>query len=232
MLQNPGDQAAADKFHQLTIAFELLSDPTKRATFDTSRAAKLARAARFANLDSKRKAAVEDLAARENEFKRQRTEEGKKQTDKARKLEEIRAASAQLRKAKEAALASEQTTSRPTGFATRAEENVGKVPSKPAPSYDTPSLEDLSDPGGTLRVKWSRKREPSLLTADDLTSRILALDVVGSSDIESVLVSKDPTSKKGSAIVVLRRRGKAEELVKVTQQDAGWEHVQVSVVMQ
>ncbi|XP_062579398.1 dnaJ homolog subfamily C member 17-like isoform X2 [Saccostrea cucullata] len=63
--KNPDDPKAAELFHQLAKALEILTDAAARAAYDKAQKAKKAAEARHKELDSKRKKFKEDLEGRE-----------------------------------------------------------------------------------------------------------------------------------------------------------------------
>ncbi|CAL1541621.1 unnamed protein product [Lymnaea stagnalis] len=63
--KNPDNPKAAEHFHELSQALEILTDPAARSAYDQSLKAKKVAAARTKVLDSKRKKFKEDLEARE-----------------------------------------------------------------------------------------------------------------------------------------------------------------------
>ncbi|XP_048738099.2 dnaJ homolog subfamily C member 17-like [Ostrea edulis] len=63
--KNPDDPKAAELFHQLAKALEILTDAAARAAYDKAQKAKKAAEARHKELDSKRKKLKEDLEGRE-----------------------------------------------------------------------------------------------------------------------------------------------------------------------
>lgn len=65
--KNPDNPKAAELFHELANALEILSDESARAAYDRLLGAKKAAALRHAELDSKRRKLIEDLERREKE---------------------------------------------------------------------------------------------------------------------------------------------------------------------
>ncbi|KAG8909079.1 hypothetical protein FRC01_007147 [Tulasnella sp. 417] len=70
--RHPNNPEAAQKFHELNTAYELLLDPTKRTALDTKLKSQQAKKLRFAAYDNKRKAMMEELEKSEREFKKSR----------------------------------------------------------------------------------------------------------------------------------------------------------------
>ncbi|XP_063039729.1 dnaJ homolog subfamily C member 17 [Engraulis encrasicolus] len=75
--KNPDNPKAAELFHQLSQALEILTDAAARAAYDKVRAAKRAAEERTRKLDDKRKKIKLDLEAREREAEAESTREVK-----------------------------------------------------------------------------------------------------------------------------------------------------------
>ncbi|XP_006158746.1 dnaJ homolog subfamily C member 17 [Tupaia chinensis] len=73
--KNPGNPRAAELFHQLSQALEVLTDAAARAAYDKVRKAKKQAAERTQKLDEKRKKVKLDLEARERQAQAQESEE-------------------------------------------------------------------------------------------------------------------------------------------------------------
>ncbi|VDI22699.1 dnaJ homolog subfamily C member 17-like isoform X1 [Mytilus galloprovincialis] len=74
--KNPDDPNAAELFHKLSKALELLTDPAARAAYDKAQKAKKAAEKRHRELDKKRQKLKEDLELREGEvFKQKETDD-------------------------------------------------------------------------------------------------------------------------------------------------------------
>lgn len=59
--KNPDDPTAAARFHELTVAYEILTDPAHRATHDAARAQREAKKAQSEKYDTKRKVLIDQL---------------------------------------------------------------------------------------------------------------------------------------------------------------------------
>lgn len=89
--------ALARKFHELNQAYELLLDPLRRLALDAKLRLKQARAQRFKSYDNKRKNLVEELEAREREFKKRKQEQEKEEIRRWHETEEIKDQGRKLR---------------------------------------------------------------------------------------------------------------------------------------
>ena len=85
--KNPGNAKAAEEFHRLSTAYDVLTDATARAAHDQARSARIARRKRDAAYDVGRRQMKEDLEARERASKRQRTDASEAERVFARELE-------------------------------------------------------------------------------------------------------------------------------------------------
>lgn len=72
---DPNDEEAAALFLRLTKAYDVLSDPEKRSTYDGLLKAKLAKKAKMAKLDAGRRAMASELEKRENYAREKKYEE-------------------------------------------------------------------------------------------------------------------------------------------------------------
>ena len=150
--QNPDDPAAAERFHLLQIAYDVLSDPAAREAYNNARAARRLRRRQDELLYGKRRAMKEDLERRESGvFKRKRddldaeekfemeirrlAEDGKR-----RRMERVEAV---RREAAAAAAAKKQ----------EAEASQRKQESAIAPLGGT-SVPEISR---TVKVRWARE---------------------------------------------------------------------------
>ncbi|KAH8148176.1 uncharacterized protein LAJ45_07628 [Morchella importuna] len=101
--KNP-DPAAAETFHLLTVAYDVLSDPGTRAAYDAARNARLARKRRTEAFDVDRRRMKEDLESRERGAKKARTEVEEAEEAFERMLGKLQKEGAELRRRREEAL--------------------------------------------------------------------------------------------------------------------------------
>jgi len=81
---------AAQKFHELTLAYELLLDPIRRTALDDKLKVKAARKQRYAAYDAKRKTMMDELDNREREFKKTKVAEAQEKSARANEEERIK----------------------------------------------------------------------------------------------------------------------------------------------
>lgn len=142
--KNPSPEAA-EKFHLLSIAYDILSDPATRAAYDNARNARLAKKRRNEALDSNRLRMQEDLERRERGAKRTRVNGEEAEERFMLQLEKLRAEGALLRRKRDeaikAALAEEEQT---------AKQDVELESSGSSGSR-------FSEIDRTIRVRWKRR---------------------------------------------------------------------------
>ncbi|KAI9713066.1 MAG: hypothetical protein M1820_001051 [Bogoriella megaspora] len=85
--KNPDNADAAEKFHALSDAREILLDATLRSVYDNARKAKELKQRQHDQLDSRRRQMKEELEDREEGFKRKQEEEAIKDTKMRRMAE-------------------------------------------------------------------------------------------------------------------------------------------------
>ncbi|EPS39212.1 hypothetical protein H072_6991 [Dactylellina haptotyla CBS 200.50] len=188
--KNPDNPSAVEKFHLLTAALEILCDVALRAAYDNTLAAKAAKKARTEQYDKKRRDMKEELEARENSFKRQKTEvdEKKREFEMLKQEGAKRRMEMDERKKKEAA-------------AIAAEESAAmEVDQDDEPQVVGESK--FTELDRTVKIKWRRKGAGELMDRAgliDLFSRFGAID-------ECVVVggSGEKEKKYTSALVIFR----------------------------
>lgn len=228
--QNPDNPTAAALFHELTLAADLLSDPTKRAALDAKLAAAQARAQRFAALDSKRKALASDLEQREREYKRHRAGEATEQSRKRQELERLREEGRRMReeRAGKAALAGreqeDEVLRRAREAAERRAREEGARAGEGGGGGGEGPVVDLGPLDKTLKVKWLKSRHPSLVSPDAVESFLTRTVAPQKADIDSVVLSSktlaNPTKgKHGSGVVAFRTLSAAVRVVRGKEAD-------------
>ncbi|CAL8299984.1 unnamed protein product [Boreogadus saida] len=185
--KNPDNPKAADLFHQLSQALEVLTDAAARAAYDKICAAKIQAAERTRKLDGKRKKFKFDLEAREGQAETQTQEEA----GNTRSLEEE---IARLREEGSRQLQEEQRLIREQIKREREEqEHRGAGYTHPDSGLGRCSKSNVTP---KLKLKWKCKKEDDTnggYSQEDL-SRLLHKY----GDVLNVLVS---SKKKGSAVV-------------------------------
>lgn len=214
--RNPDDPQAAALFHELSIAADVLSDPTQRASFDALLTARNARKARFAALDNKRKALAEDLEAREREFKKQKAGEATEAQRKRQELERLKEEGRRLREMKtNEANAGEQARQQKEEAERRRAREEGAAAMNGGPA----SVVELGPLDKTLRIKWQKSVHPALGSVEALTTFFRTALAPHDPDLDSVVLSSktlaQPSKGKfGSGVVAFRSLSAAVRAVK------------------
>lgn len=166
--RNPDNPDAADLFHKLTIAKDVLTDATKRREYDDIFKADIARKERMESMDLKRKSARDDLERREDDFKRHKSDARMSEMKKAMDLERIKADNARR-------------------LGERERMRQATVPMSTVPSSTT-SL------GSTLKVKFNEAISESDLR--DIFSRFGSIEDIVVKKKSALVVYKDESSAR------------------------------------
>ena len=115
--KNPDDADAAARFHELTIAYQLLTSPAAKAKHDQTRAAREARKAQTQQYDARRKELIDDLERREAGPGRKDREQDKAEAEINRIIEDGRRRREELteKRRRDAAEAAAFTTANSAG---------------------------------------------------------------------------------------------------------------------
>lgn len=146
-------EAARQKFHLAQVGYDLLSDPTTKALYDNTRAARLQKKRQNELFEGKRRQMKDDLEARERGVKRARTEEEDNEIKLERELRRLAEDGKRLRKEREEALRKDVQQEAVHG---------NDHPSSPAQSGVTPSSggskaqTQVSEIDRTVKVRWAR----------------------------------------------------------------------------
>lgn len=183
------DQAALDKFHLLSIAYELLSDQEVRQLYDNARRAREEKKERDAAYEGRRRALKEELERRESAgvagFKRKR-EEAQEEEAFQRELKRLAADGARRRKEREEMLrkeAQEEQEREQREDAEKAE--VAETPATPGPVNETSVPSEMDR---TCKLRWL----PTInVTTSDLESRFQRFG-----NIQDVVISPKPKKIK------------------------------------
>ncbi|KAI5825921.1 DnaJ-domain-containing protein [Schizophyllum commune Tattone D] len=196
--RNRGNPDAARKFHELNQAYELLLDPLRRMALDAKVRLKEAKAQRFKQYDSKRKAMVEELEERERAFKKAKMEQQKEEVTRWHETEKIKEEGKRLREERQRAM--QEREREQEAAARQAEQEASDVPSIGA--LDT-----------TVRVKFTLTKNPTLTTPDAIAS---LLTQFGDIDTASIVLALKPPKKAptkpakfGTALVPFKQIGSA-----------------------
>ncbi|KAH8108794.1 DnaJ-domain-containing protein [Phellopilus nigrolimitatus] len=196
--RNRNNPDAAQKFHELNQAYELLLDPLRRLALTSSVRTKEARKARYSKYDQKRKNLQEELEERERALKKQKLGKAKEAREREQENERIKEAGRKLREEKGEEALKKQA------------ESNAKIADEEEEEDDVPPLGQLDT---TIKLKYSLSSRPSLNTASALSS---LLSQFGEIDTSSIVLSlkppkKAPTKppKSGTALVPFKQIGGA-----------------------
>jgi len=149
--KNPSPEAA-ELFHLLSIAYDVLSDPATRAAYDNARNARLARKRKNEAFDVNRKRMQEELESRERGAKRARADGEDAEERFRQQLEKLRAEGAELRRKREEAM---------RAAAAEEEEEKEDEPmingDREKEGGESNGKSRFSEIDRTLRVRWKRK---------------------------------------------------------------------------
>lgn len=146
--KNP-DPAAAEKFHLLSIAYDVLSDPGTRAAYDAARNARLAKKRRSEAFDLNRRRMQEDLERREGNAKRAKTDGEDAEEAYRRQLAKLQEEGARLRRKREEALRT----------AAQEAESSGEEQQVPGGGGASSRFTELDR---TVRIRWKRRGNEGL----------------------------------------------------------------------
>ncbi|KAI5847145.1 hypothetical protein DFP73DRAFT_622551 [Morchella snyderi] len=179
--KNP-DPAAAETFHLLTIAYDVLADPGTRAAYDAARTARLARKRRAEAFDVGRRRMKEDLESRERGAKRVREEVDDAEAAFERVLAKLREEGAELRRRREEAL---------RAAAREAEEEEEEEEAGGGPTRFT-------ELDRTLKVRWRRRGSEEGEGGEEMTAQRIEALFRRFGEIQDVVVVVPPPAREGA----------------------------------
>ncbi|XP_061193875.1 dnaJ homolog subfamily C member 17-like [Saccostrea echinata] len=190
--KNPDDPKAAELFHQLAKALEILTDAAARAAYDKAQKAKKAAEARHKELDSKRKKFKEDLEGREKAANIQTEADLTLKRNLQAEIERLRKEGSKLLEQEQERLREEIREGQKRLEPEEGTENESSIP-------DTPKL----------KVKWKCKKNDD--TNGGYSSEILTDLFSKYGDVLNLIMSK---KKGGTAIVEFASWTEAEDAKK------------------
>jgi len=176
--KNPSPEAA-EKFHLLTVAYDVIADPATRAAYDNARAARLAKKRRSEAFDMQRRRMQEDLEGREGKAKRFRSDADDEEERFRAQLAKLQEEGATLRRKREEAL---RTAAKEAGEQQQDVPKDGDIKS---------AASRFSELDRTVAVKWRRKKGG--LNVDEASLRSL-FGRVGK--IQDCIVKGDKSKEK------------------------------------
>lgn len=207
-LQHPNNPQAAQKFHELNQAYELVLDPIRRLALDAKVRLKEAHKLRFAKFDNKRKGMQQELEEAEREFKRRKEDDKKKGKMREEENERVKEEGRKMREEAELKAAERATSAAKAAAATPQTEQGGEQG-----PLDT-----------TVRLKYAVGRYPELVTAAALGRYMRRFGEVDEGSIvistkapkkspdkpAKTVVALVPFTKVGDAFAAICARGKED----------------------
>ncbi|KAG8919980.1 hypothetical protein FRC02_001243 [Tulasnella sp. 418] len=196
--RHPNNPDAAHKFHLLNSAYELLLDPIKKTALDNKIKADQARKLRFAGLNNKRKAMLEELERSEQEFKKAKVAEREAKAMRLREEERIKEEGKKMREEREMAMKKESETKSPKGKEKETEESPPSSKLSLVSPWSTrlTLIHVIVGPlDNTVRIKWTPANFPELKTSPSLTP---LFSQFGTMDTASIVISIKPNKKNPS----------------------------------
>ncbi|KXT05397.1 hypothetical protein AC578_10963 [Pseudocercospora eumusae] len=187
------DQAALDKFHLLSIAYEVLSDQDVRQLYDNARRAREEKKERDAAYEGRRRALKEELERRESAgagvagFKRKREEAQEEEAFK-RELKRLAADGARRRKEREEMLRKEAQEEQEDEQVHGEDTEKAEVANTPATPVPVNEASDPSEMDRTCKLRWLPSTN---ITTSDLKSRFQRFG-----KIQDVVISAKPKKIK------------------------------------
>ncbi|KAF4551206.1 Pre-mRNA-splicing factor cwf23-like protein [Elsinoe fawcettii] len=191
-----GSEAAVEKFHLLSIAYDVLSDVTAKAIYDNGRQARREKEARERAFGDRRRRMKEDLERRESGVKRMREEDEEEEKMQA-EIRRLQADGARrryeqmekLRRQKEEEEAREAQSDAMDPDTQNGNGNSG--------GNENTELPGISEMDRAVKIRWSREEEGGSVDKEKL------IELFGRyGKVDMVLSLKDKTkTKKGSESV-------------------------------
>ncbi|MDI1489341.1 MAG: hypothetical protein OHK93_008619 [Ramalina farinacea] len=187
------DEEAKKKFHLAQIGYDLLSDPSSKATYDNARTARLQKQRQNELFEGRRRQMKEDLEAGERGVKRRRDEDVDEEEKLEREIRRLAEDGKRRRKEREEALRRDMQESSDQKEMSREAHPAG-VSNGHANPTDKPGV---TENDRTVKIRISKKKDNGTLTEDRL--RTLFSDF---GDIETVDVLPSSTEKKRKTATV------------------------------
>lgn len=151
------DPIAKERFHLAQIGYDLLSDPSSKALYDNTRAARLQKQRQNELFEGRRRQMKDDLEARERGVKRGRTQEENEEEELERKLRKIAEDGKRRRKEMEESLRKDM-------------QKEAVAQEQPTPeAATTPSGSGVSELDRTVQVRWPREGSGDALNQERIT---------------------------------------------------------------
>ncbi|KAL6048788.1 DnaJ (Hsp40), subfamily C, member 17 [Balamuthia mandrillaris] len=179
--KNRGDPKAADRFHKIRKANDVLSDDQARAAYDNVVRAQQLRKQKAKEMGTKRRQMTESLLERERAFKKQKSEEEQAKRRLEAEMERLRREGYLKMKRERERLYEMQKEQRASGEGQQSKEEEAATLKvrwrrKGTPLYDKERLTGLFQPFGPLKyVALSKKGGSALVTFASVQDAVTAL---------------------------------------------------------
>jgi len=173
-----GDDAVAkEKFHLAQIGYDLLSDPTSKALYDSARNARLQRKRQSELFEGRRRQMKDDLESRERGVKRPREEDDEEKLE--REIRRLAEDGKRRRKEREDALRKEMQRE-----AEGVDIGVQTPGSETSHTNSVPTAQSgVSELDRTVKVRWPVDGEGGSITADRIQSIFSRFGKIESADL-------------------------------------------------
>ena len=188
------DEEAKKKFHLAQIGYDLLSDPSSKATYDNARTARLQKQRQNELFEGRRRQMKEDLEAGERGVKRRREEDVDEEEKLEREIRRLAEDGKRRRKEREEALRRDMQEPSDRKEMSRDAHQAG------ASNGHANPIENLGvgENDRTVKIRISKKKDNGTLTEDRLRTLFSEFGV-----IETVDLFPSPTEKKRKTATVL-----------------------------
>ena len=188
------DEEAKKKFHLAQIGYDLLSDPSTKATYDNARTARLQKQRQNELFEGRRRQMKEDLEAGERGVKRRRVEEVDEEEKLEREIRRLAEDGKRRRKEREEALRRDMQESTEQKEVSKDAHQAGALNGHANPNENP----GVTENDRTVKIRISKKKDNGTLTEDRL--RILFSEF---GDIETVDILPSSMEKKRKTATVL-----------------------------
>lgn len=188
------DEEAKKKFHLAQIGYDLLSDPSSKATYDNARTARLQKQRQNELFEGRRRQMKEDLEAGERGVKRRRGEEVDEEEKLEREIRRLAEDGKRRRKEREEALRRDMQESSDQNEMSREAQQAG---ASNGHAYPNDTL-GVTENDRTVKIRISKKKDNGTLTEDRLRTLFSEFG-----DIETVDVLPSSMEKKRKTATVL-----------------------------
>lgn len=188
------DEEAKKKFHLAQIGYDLLSDPSSKATYDNARTARLQKQRQNELFEGRRRQMKEDLEAGERGVKRRRDEDVDEEEKLERQIRRLAEDGKRRRKEREEALRRDMQESSDQKDMSRDDHQAETLNGHANPNENL----GVGENDRTVKIRISKKKDNGTLTEDRLRTLFSEFG-----DVETVDILPSSTEKKRKTATVL-----------------------------